>query len=49
MGLLYGSAGCLTAKNGGLRPGQFAGQDHYDCVRFAGGAFGVTTEQLDCP
>eukprot|EP01052_Picozoa_sp_SAG31_P015887 SAG31_NODE_1034_length_10228_cov_89.107316_12_plen_60_part_00 len=26
----------------------FAGQDHYDCVRFAEGAFGATKPQLDC-
>ena len=25
MGLLYGRAGCLTAENGGFRPGQSAG------------------------
>ena len=27
----------------------FAGQDHYDCGRFAKGGFGAVREQLDCP
>ena len=28
---------------------EFAGQDHYDCERFANGGFGAVPQQLDCP
>lgn len=48
--ILYRATGAEFSVDGvdPLQVEEFIGQDHYDCVRFAGGGFGAVHEQLDC-